>query len=488
MNTSNNTIAIFATTLALAACPADAEQKADAALAQAAERNGEGVRTVRLIQDDAQPRFASKLYELKNAKATDVRPFVEAAVKRYSSASRVERVHYPEAGRQLFLVTTPEEFVPYVDDIIAALDEHSAKDALRGVSTIEGTGVTRVSYRPKWRSGEDIAKIVGSAVNTGEGATFFNAVNNEVYFKDELATATCVSNFLAAVDHPLPQAKLVFELYEVRDSDLRDLGLDYLAWKNGPGLDFLSVGYSDGRIKNNDPAFFQALDSLGESVIGAWGHGGYLAQAVFDLSFVRLLKQNGTAKLSARTELTILSTPISGDAQKDAKNAREYSVSLVPGYVNFAKDGADATVGTESGESALTVTVRNPVVCFAVKPEEIGKWGFKATDKATIEGKGGGIVFSYEFGSSSVVDRDHRGNELGTRSVASGTLTLGTGAEKVIAGYTRESDVENSTGIPGLNRIPGLGWLFGTVTSSKERTHLVISVHGEIVHPEGSQG
>lgn len=58
----------------------------------------------------------------------------------------------------------------------------------------------------------------------------------------------------------------------------------------------------------------------------------------------------------------------------------------------------------------------------------------------------------------------------------------------MIAGYTRESDVENSTGIPGLNRIPGLGWLFGTVTSSKERTHLVISVHGEIVHPEGSQG
>ena len=55
--------------------------------------------------------------------------------------------------------------------------------------------------------------------------------------KDELATANCVSNFLAALDHPLPQAKLVFELYEVRESDVLDFGVDYLAWKNGPGLD-----------------------------------------------------------------------------------------------------------------------------------------------------------------------------------------------------------------------------------------------------------
>ncbi|MCR5751438.1 MAG: hypothetical protein K6G91_05710 [Kiritimatiellae bacterium] len=485
MDKRNKTLAVVAATVALSSGALLAEQEKDAALAQAAEKNGEGVRTVRLIQDDAQPRMASKLYELKNAKATDVRPFVEAAVKRYSTASRVERVNYPEAGRQLFLVTTPEDFLPYVDDIIAALDEHSVKDSKRSVSTIDGTGITRVTYRPKWRSGEDIATIVGSAVNTGEGATFFNPVNNEVYFKDELATATCISNFLAAVDHPLPQAKLVFELYEVRESDLRDIGVDYLAWKNGPGLDLAAFGYSDGRVHNTDTAFFQALDALGDGVLDAWGHGGYLASAVFNLDLVRLLRQNGTAKLSARTELAVLNTPIYGDAKKDATSARSYTVSLVPGYINFAKDGDDATLGSESGESELKIKVNNPVVCFAVKPEELGKWSAKATDKATIEGHGGGIVFSYEFESSSVVERDNRGNELGAKSVSAGTLTLGTGADKVIAGYTRESDVENSTGVPGLNRIPGLGWLFGTVTSSKEHTYFVISVHGEIVHPEG---
>ena len=303
--------------------------------------------------------------------------------------------------------------------------------------------------------------------------------------KDELATANCVSNFLAALDHPLPQAKLVFELYEVRESDVLDFGVDYLAWKNGPGLDALAFGYSDGRAwdvgAGDSP--FPAFDALGERVVSAWGRGGYLASAVFDLDLVRLLNQNGKSTLSARAELTVLSTPVSGDAKKDAANARSYLVSLVPGYVNFSKDDDGVTLGRESGESTLTVKIDNPVVCFAVKPEEIGKWGTAPTDKETIEKSGGGIVFSYEFSTSAAVERDVSGAELGSKSLASGSLTLATGADKVIAGYTREADVENSTGIPYLNRLPGVGWLFGTVTKSKERTYYVISVHGEIVHP-----
>ena len=50
------------------------------------------VRQIRLIQDDAQTGITSKIYELKYVKATDIRPFVENAVKRYDSQSRVERV------------------------------------------------------------------------------------------------------------------------------------------------------------------------------------------------------------------------------------------------------------------------------------------------------------------------------------------------------------------------------------------------------------
>ena len=59
------------------------------------------IRTIRLLQDDGQVNIVSKVYELKHLKATDIRPFIEAAVKRYSAASKVDRVNYSKEKRQM---------------------------------------------------------------------------------------------------------------------------------------------------------------------------------------------------------------------------------------------------------------------------------------------------------------------------------------------------------------------------------------------------
>ena len=53
--------------------------------------NGDS-RTIRLRMDDAQTRFASKVYELKNASAEDIAPFITSAVLRYDRNSTVRNV------------------------------------------------------------------------------------------------------------------------------------------------------------------------------------------------------------------------------------------------------------------------------------------------------------------------------------------------------------------------------------------------------------
>ena len=88
-----------------------------------AQESAKDVRTIKLLQDDAQVRYASKLYELKYTKPTDIRPFILAAVKRYSDRSQVERVNNYENGKKYLLVSTGEDFLPYVDDLIAGLDK-----------------------------------------------------------------------------------------------------------------------------------------------------------------------------------------------------------------------------------------------------------------------------------------------------------------------------------------------------------------------------
>ncbi|MBQ9089207.1 MAG: hypothetical protein IJY46_10570, partial [Lentisphaeria bacterium] len=79
------------------------------------------LRTIRLLQDDGQIRIVSKLYELKHARASDIRPFIEAAVKRYSSNSKVERVNYAKGKEQMLIVSTGIDFIPYVDELISGL-------------------------------------------------------------------------------------------------------------------------------------------------------------------------------------------------------------------------------------------------------------------------------------------------------------------------------------------------------------------------------
>ena len=63
-------------------------------------------------------------------------------------------------------------------------------------------------------------------------------------------------------------------------------------------------------------------------------------------------------------------------------------------------------------------------------------------------------------------------------------MTLGTGREKLLATYVRENDVEQTVGIPFLVKIPVLKYLFGTTTTLKERTYIIITAEADLVHPD----
>ena len=101
----NKQICSVAALLAAAALPlAAAEGKTDGA-----------ARTIHLIQSDAQVRFDSKVYELKNVSAESILPFVNSAVKRYSVNSTVRRVTSGNGKSEALLVSTGQKFFVYVD-------------------------------------------------------------------------------------------------------------------------------------------------------------------------------------------------------------------------------------------------------------------------------------------------------------------------------------------------------------------------------------
>jgi len=254
--------------------------------------NGDS-RTIRLRMDDAQTRFASKVYELKNASAEDIAPFITSAVLRYDRNSTIRNVSSSKSSKQAILVSTGREFIPYVDKIVATLDRKVAKKSKDG-STISGTGLTRIAYSPKYRAASDLANVINSTISSNAGELFINKETNTIYWRDQDAAAKRTLSYLEKLDRPLPQVRVRVNYYEVRDSDLKDWGFDYLAWKNGPGVNLFNVGYNAGELVVNE-----LLENVPYVLSNSWGLGGFFTAPQFDMSFIRCLQQEGNANVAA---------------------------------------------------------------------------------------------------------------------------------------------------------------------------------------------
>jgi len=162
-----------------------------------------------------------------------------------------------------------------------------------------------------------------------------------------------------------------------------------------------------------------------------------------------------------------------------------YKAELTPGYENITKDDDDRSSVVTGGDSSLTLSVINPVICFGATEEETTPRGQIPSTQEFYEKNNGGVVFAYKLKSKSVTERSNRGDELGDSATVGGELTLGFKTEKLLASYVKENDVEQTIGIPFLVKIPVLKYLFGTTTSIKEKTYIVVTAEASLIHPDG---
>ncbi len=449
-------------------------------LAQQPSTPDETIREIRLIQDDAQTPIVSKIYELKHVKATDIRPFVLNAVTRFDSQSRVERVNYISAKRQLLIVSTAAELIPYIDDLIEKFDRPGKPDA--SGSIIAGTGITRLSYTPKHRAAQDIVDIINGALRTGTGIAYLNQDTNTIYWKDDVTSAKAILAWVKRLDRPRPQVTLRLNYYELRDSDLKDVGLDYLSWRNGPGLNLFAAGYSAGHLASTEAALAGTgiLADLARDISQGWSRGGYFAAPQFDLSFVRLLRQSGKAKLVSSASLTLVNTPLYGTSSDVTKT---YSAVLGGEQAAITKNQNGQSDVTASNATELSLKVINPVICFGYQASDVDASGNLPDTPDFYNSNNGGIVFGYSLGASSVVERTNLGAELGHITRIDGNLTLGFRREKLLGSYSKEVDATQTTGLPWLTRLPVLKYLFGTETTQKEKVTIIVTAEAIPVHP-----
>ncbi len=429
------------------------------------------VQTIRFVQDDAQDYMVSKMYELKYLKANDLTPFVLGIVKRYNINSSVNRINDKASNRQLLTVSCPVGMMPSVDEFIAAVDRPSGIAGKEDGDPILGSGITRDVYMPQFRSAQTMVDIMYSiGINSGKSDSLigYDQNSNQIYWKDGAYKGTDIVKYLGWLDRPVPQVNITFSVYEVRESTLRDLGIDYLAWKNGPGLNLLQAGFDAFSVTSAGSAALQAASG---------SMGGFFFAPQFDASFVRVLEQDGKAHLVNTANLTVVNS-----------DTKSYRVQFNPQLQNLTKknnDQSSVDVSAVAGKLdivPLAMVVTKPVVCLsgAADPKS-GQLPYGESDYRDTSGV---LVFDYVIQAANVVERNNYGAELIETSRVTGSSSIRLHVEKTVALWSKESEVEQTIGVPWLSEIPYLKYFFGTTTTSRENTWFMVTAQAVPVHPD----
>ena len=91
------------------------------------------------------------------------------------------------------------------------------------------------------------------------------------------------------------------------------------------------------------------------------------------------------------------------------------------------------------------------------------------------------MFFGYSIQTANVTERNNLGHELIETGVTEGNALFALNREMILAQWDKTQEVKQTIGVPWLSRIPYVGYLFGTTTTSREKIHVCLTVRAEML-------
>ena len=266
------------------------------------------------------------------------------------------------------------------------------------------------------------------------GSVSVDEKNNQIIVTDTAAVVKQAEEVVRRIDRVTSQVVIEAKVVEVSNTFSRELGV---AWSidNGPG-DFLGLS-TEGNLSMNYPS------SGGSSI-------GINFSRLTGVPFVLDAKLNA---LDANGEGKILSSP--KILTLDNKKAR-------------IKQGVEYPYMERDSSGGSSVKFKNIDLLLEVTPH------------VTPDNRISLTIF--------ITKNDVAGITAGVPSVSTNEaeteLLVNDGDTVVIGGIIKSTESSGSTGFPGLNKIPVLGWLFKNNTNSSQNNELLIFITPRIVQLE----
>jgi type II secretory pathway component GspD/PulD (secretin) len=390
-------------------------------------------------------------------------------------------------------VTCPRFQLPYIEEAIRGLDEEWVKERMDGSAELY--------YQGKHRDVNDLLNIT-QFYRGPEGVFTIDDLNNGLYYNDQPAVMGLQKWGLSQVDIPPNQILFDVAIYEVKASNEYKLGLDYLAWKNGPGRNlFLGIAeyahlhgnyYIDFPCNIGDKGV--SLRDIIDNPLLKYRYGAFnfLATA----AYVDFMSSRGKAKLLTKTNVLVKSGNIG-----EVKAVHEFA-AITPGYLPGgaasqlppeadspdgaqlpAKDGSDVccptptpcvpcevcpVVDVPDGVPYSTEYAYNRVVDYV----KAGSVGVRVTLKPYIGLESAEVAV--DIAVSDVNGYSPMGLPLINTRFLTSYVRVADGVPYVLGGITRKEEVKNSNKIPLLGEVPVLGWLFGGENDAASEEEIVV--------------
>ncbi len=451
------------------------------------------VKVLRTNQKTSVNDYVQAVIPCKNVNPRELRGPIRSLV--YKEGGEADVVQDKVNGEYFLHVTCPSFQLPYVKAAIEALDEKWVRE--------RDDGSAELYYQARFR---DINKIlnVTKFYRGPEGSFIVDQLNNALYYHDQPATMGLQKWGLQTVDIPSNQVSFDVAIYEIDTSNGYKLGLDYVAWKNGPGRNLFygltQYAHIHGHYYIDYPGFSGDNSVSLHDIIDnprlrvRYGSFNYLATA----AYVDFLATRGKAKLLTRVNVLARS----GTTAEVA--AVQEIASFRPGHLpppvaaatlDDRSDNAEKDDGNPAAEEPSALVHKNDGAEVVVPdgipfPMDAGYDRVLDYVKAGSVGVRANITpFVGQESTEAALDvsvSDVNGYSpqgypmINTRYVHS-YIRLKDGEPYVIGGIKRKETIKSTAKVPFLGDLPVLGWLVGGEQDVVRETELVIVITPKVI-------
>jgi Flp pilus assembly secretin CpaC len=370
-------------------------------------------------------------------------------------------------------VAGPKFQMPFIAEAVKALDVKWLSDDFDGAS--------QAHYKAKFRAIGAIDAIAKKGASSSDNTIVLDPVANASLFIGEPYRAKSYLKYSKVVDRPIPQILLEAVVYEVEVSKETRIGLDYVAWKNGPGRNLFEFGFwgSNQRSSAHDATsiFDPFTPAPGSSHDAGWYRGFNFLLSTAYLDFLEgagrarivtkgkiLVKNGATGTLTVTDEvLHFLSSP---------NGLNTPTNGIVPSSPDNGGTGTNTNIpGAGIGGNAEDVDRR--IHNRTLNKDQKVNVGLVLKVVPTIAEVTTQLAVTLDV-TNQIVGQTSSGRPQLRTHYLNSTVLVRDGQAFCFGGLRRTEDVKNTAKMPILGSIPVLGWFFGHEATVKRETEMVV--------------